>query len=82
MSKSMINEKSIIVGRVDTQPELDACLLEQQMENFVFQKLDLTPFEERLLEISSSGCLIPGCTTSPCGSRSTSFSKITRSGAS
>lgn len=57
------NEK--IFGRVDTQSELNLCLQEKSLHNLVFQKLDLTEMEDKLLNISFSKCLFLGCNISP-----------------
>lgn len=62
-AQNPMNEK--ILGRVDTQPELDLCLQEKSLHNLVFQKLDLTEIEDKLLNISFSKCLFLGCNISP-----------------
>lgn len=58
------NKKEVIFGRVDTYPELNLCLREKKLNNLVFQKIDLTEFEEQLMRISLSKCLFLGCTMS------------------
>lgn len=57
--------KEAILGRVDTYPELNLCLQKESLENLVFQKLDLTEFEEQLLDIQFSKCLFLSCIISP-----------------
>lgn len=54
-----------ILGRVDTQAELNLCLQEKSLHNLVFQKLNLIKMEDKLLNISFSKCLFLGCNISP-----------------
>lgn len=58
-------ENEVILGRVDTYPELNLCLQKESLNNLVFQKLDFTEFEEKLLKIPFSKCLFLGCKISP-----------------
>lgn len=59
------NDTEEIFGRVDTYPELNACLQKSELENLVFQKLDLTSVENQLLKIPFTKCLFLGCEMSP-----------------
>ena len=57
--------KEVLLGRIDTYSELNLCLQQKSLENLVFQKLDLTEFEEQLLNIQFSKCLFLSCIISP-----------------
>ncbi len=59
------SECEVILGRVDTYPELNLCLQEKSLHNLVFQKLNFTEWEDRLLSIQFSKCLFLGCEISP-----------------
>lgn len=59
------HRREAILGRVDTYHELNLCLQKESLENLVFQKLDLTESEEKLLDIHFYKCLFLSCKIPP-----------------